>query len=228
MSCLFLATSVATQAQNENCFRTPWYGVIGFRTNTVTYKHPVNTVKARLTYGDISAVRLGEKGYFDIGMPLAGYVIRLLFNGFKDDGVGEVPYLYLKGGRDIFKTGIVKVGLGASANSVFMNLPNELIGYSSLKYGGLSPLVYAKISVGKILIAPVLEVYALTYTDNSQNIKRSGFSLNTYVAIPLGEKLAVNINPYYERGSFKAKTVGFQDMKSSNLGIKLGLMVRID
>jgi hypothetical protein len=82
--------------------------------------------------------------------------------------------------------------------------------------------------LGKILIAPVLEVYALTYTDNSKNIKRSGFSLNTYVAIPMGERLAININPYYERGSFKAKTVGFQDMKSSNLGIKLRLMVTID
>jgi hypothetical protein len=227
---LFLPKGTTSQTQDENCFITPWYGVIGFRANTARYKHPVSTVHSKMAYAEISTVRLTEKAYVDFGIPLAGYILKMLVTGTlnSDDAKGEVPYIYVKAGRDIFKTGMVKVGLGASATSNFMNLPNELIGYRSLKYGGLSPLVYAKINVDKILIAPVLEVYALTYTDNAQNIKRSGFSLSSYVVLPLGEKFAININPYFERGSFKAKTAGFQNMKSSNLGIKFGLMLRVD
>ncbi|HPI12697.1 MAG TPA: hypothetical protein PLK63_16750 [Catalimonadaceae bacterium] len=230
MNRLSEATSFTTQEQDENRFVTPWYGVVGFRANTARYNHPVSKVYSNMAYAEISTVRLTEKGYVDFGIPLAGYILKLLVTGTlnTDDAVGEVPYIYVKAGRDIFKKGIVKIGLGASATSNFMSLPNSLIGYPSLKYGGLSPLVYAKINYGKILIAPVLEVYALTYTDNSENIKRSGFSLSSYVAIPMGDKFAININPYYERGSFKALKQGFQSMKSSNLGIKFGLMIRMD
>ena len=224
------AASASTQAQDENCFVTPWYGVLGFRANTARYKHPVSTVYSNMAYAEISTVRLTEKGYVDFGIPLAGYILKLLITGTlnTDDAKGEVPYIYVKAGRDLFKKGIVKIGLGASATSNFMSLPHSLVGYPSLKYGGLSPLVYAKINYGKILIAPVLEVYALTYTDNSENIKRSGFSLSSYVAIPMGDKFAININPYYERGSFKALKQGFESMKSSNLGIKFGLMIRMN
>jgi hypothetical protein len=227
--CLCTIISTQLQAQGLYGYKTPWYAVIALRGNVASYNHPVAAVKANQTYFDITSVRLGKKGYSDFGIPFAGHVMKLLLTGNlnNDNLVGEVSYMYLKGGRDIINVGAVEIGIGASAISTFLFLPNNISGYVRLKYGGISPLIYAKINVGKILIAPVFEYNVVPYTDNPQNIKLSSFfTLSSYVVLPINKKFAININPYFEKKKFKPiGTSNIPSMSSNNLGIKVGLMV---
>lgn len=225
-----LATTLFIQAQDENNYRTPWYGVIGLRSNSVKYVNSLTSVKSSLVYGEISDVNFANKTFLDVGIPFGGYLLRLLITRKvgTDYTKSEVPFLYIKGGYDIVKAGKVKIGLGASASSVWMqNLPTEMEGYSKLKYGAVSPLVYAKINLGKFLVTPVFEYNVVSWTDNSK-IKRTGFSMGSYLVVPISGKFAININPYYERGKFKSSSENILNVTSSNLACKIGLVVNFD
>jgi hypothetical protein len=211
-----------------NTYSTPWYGVIGFRMNNASYTQPSLTAKGSMAYFDISAVSMSEKGFSDFGIPFGGYVLKLLVTGKLNDDhpTGEVPFIYLKKGFDLIKVKEAKIGLGISAISVFMRLPNAMLGYSSLKYGAVSPFIYGKIQIKKFTVVPIFEYHVIKWTDNS-DIDRSGFQLGAYVAVPLGDTFAINLNPYYESGKYVSKVSNIEGMKTSNLGFKISLLTSL-
>lgn len=222
---LFLLANTAL-AQSGNSFSTPWWGALGFHTNGSDYSGGGNTIKAPLTYVDCRAVMFLPKGFIEFGLPVASYFLTgMVFNGKMPNDNGEVSFLYGKLGADIIKTGTVKAGIGGSIDARGINVDGiEGYGASLESYGTISPLVYAKISIGSFLVAPVFEYNLLSWT-NTSGTKRPGFSLGSHVVIPLGKKIGINLNPSYEKGHFKSEQ---GDMSSSNLSFKVGLMVRVD
>jgi hypothetical protein len=218
-------TKLSLATNSLNTYSTPWYGIIGFRINNASYTQPSLNAKGTMAYFDISAVSMSEKSFSDFGIPFGGYVMKLLVTGKLNDDhpTGELPFIYLKKGFDLIKVKEAKIGLGISAISVFMRLPNAMLGYSSLKYGAVSPFIYGKIQVKKFTVVPIFEYHVIKWTDNS-NIDRSGFQLGAYVAVPLGDNFAINLNPYYESGKYVSKVSNIEGMKTSNIGFKVSLL----
>ncbi len=222
---LILLTGFTTQAQQENKYATPWFGMLGFHTNSAEYSSGGVTVKAPLTYADCRAVMFLQKGYIEWGLPVATYFLTgLIATGDIPNDNGEVSFLYGKLGGDIIKTEIIKVGLGGSIDARGINV-DGIVGYgASLEsYGTISPMIYAKISIGPILIAPVFEYNLLSWT-NTEKTTRPGFSIGSHVVIPVGKRMGINFNPAFEKGKFKSEQ---SNMDSSNLSFKIGIVRKI-
>jgi hypothetical protein len=166
------------------------------------------------------------KGFIEFGLPVASYFLTgVIFRGGMPNDNGEVSFLYGKLGADIFKTGIVNIGIGGAIDARGINVDGiEGYGASLESYGIISPLVYAKISLGPILVAPVFEYNILSWT-NTDKTTRPGYSLGAHCVVPIGERLGININPCIEKGTFKSEQ---SEMKSSNISLKVGLVRRID
>lgn len=225
---LFVFKGVFGLAQEANVFYTPWYGGIGVHTISSRYSDGSSEIKAPLTYADVRAVFFTEKGYMDFGIPVVGYFLTGLIaaGGDLPDDNGEVSFLYAKGGWDVYKNNLFRIGVGASLNAMLINV-DGIVGYgASLEsYGTLSPLVYAKINAGPFLIAPVFEYNAVSWT-NVSGTSRPGFCLGSHVIIPLGERLGINLNPSFEKGNFRSNQGG--SMTSSSVVFKAGIVIRPD
>jgi len=220
-----LFAGIFSHAQHVSHFYTPWYGAIGFHTISTQYKSSGIEIKAPLTYADLHAVFLTEKGYMEFGIPVTGYILTgFIATGDLPDDNGEVPLLYAKGGWDIFKSKIIRVGLGASLNTVLINVDGiEGYGASLESYGTLSPMLFAKISIGPLFIVPVLEYNALSFA-NTTGTTRPGFSFGSHLVIPVGKRLGINLNPVFEKGTFRNEVSG--SMKSTSVAFNVGLVVR--
>jgi hypothetical protein len=221
---LFLLLFGYGEAQQINKFHTPWYGMIGFHTNSSKYSSGGNTIKAPLTYFDVRAVFLGKNGFMEFGIPVTGYLLTgVIAKGNLPDDNGEVPFLYAKGGFDLMKNKYFRIGLGASFNGMLINVDGiEGYGASLESYGTISPLIYAKISLGPFLVAPVFEYNVVSWT-NTNGTKRPGYSIGSHIVVPIGKRLGLNINPMYEKGTFKSDQ---SEMSSTNFSFKVGLMIR--
>lgn len=222
---LVLLSGFTAKSQQENKFATPWFGMLGFHTNTAEYNSGGVTVKAPLTYADCRAVMFLSKGYIEWGLPVATYFLTgLIANGNVPNDNGEVSFLYGKLGGDVIKTEILKIGLGGSIDARGINV-DGIVGYgASLEsYGTISPMIYAKINLGPFLIAPVFEYNVLSWT-NTEKTTRPGFSIGSHVIIPVGKRMGINFNPAFEKGKFKSEQ---SNMESSNLSFKLGIVRKI-
>lgn len=215
-----------TNVLSQNNFSTPWWGALGFHTNSSTYTGGANTIKAPLTYVDCRAVLVRPRGFIEFGLPVASYFLTgMVFKGHIPNDNGEVSFLYARLGADIVKSEIFRIGLGGSIDARGINVDGiEGYGASLESYGTISPFIYAKINVGPFLVLPVFEYNALSWT-NTSGTKRPGFSLGGHFIVPLGQKVGININPCYEKGHFKSDQV---DMKSKNISFKAGIMIRMD
>ncbi len=224
LTLLFIVISV--NAQIGANYQTPWYGLLGFHTNSAEYTSNGSTIKAPLTYLDCRAVMFRPRGFIEFGLPVASYILTgVIFRGGLPNDNGEVSFLYGKLGADIFKASIVKIGLGGSLDARLINVDGiEGYGASLESYGIISPLVYAKISLGPILLTPVFEYNILSWA-NTDKTKRPGFSLGAHCVVPVGKGLGININPAFEKGTFKAEQ---SEMESSNISFKVGLVRRLD
>lgn len=221
-----LILGLGAAGQNEYNYSTPWYGMLGLQTNSSKYVGQGADVKASLTYVDCRAILLRKKGFVEFGVPIASYFLSgLVVKGRIPNDNGEVSILYGKLGVDCFKAAAVRIGLGGSIDARGISVKG-ISGYgASLKsYGTLSPLVYAKVNIGKLLIAPVFEYNALSWTNN-QGTTRPGYTIAAHIVLPIGDKFGINLNPAYEKGSYKSEQ---GNMNSSNLSLKVGLMVRFD
>ncbi len=214
------------QSQETNSFYTPWYGLIGFHTNSSTYSGGAATIKAPLTYVDVRAAFFPEKGYMDFGIPVAGYLLTgVIAKGNLPNDNGEVPFIYAKGGFDIINLDLLKFGLGASLNAMLINVDGiEGYGASLESYGTISPLVYAKVNLGPFLVVPTFEYNVLSWT-NTQGTKRPGYAISGHFIVPLGSRIGINLNPSYEKGTFKSDQM---NMTSTNVSFKVGLVIRPD
>lgn len=225
---LFMLNGLIGNAQETNVFYTPWYGGIGLHTISSRYSDGSTSIKAPLTYADVRAVFFTEKGYMDFGIPVVGYFLTGLIaaGGDLPDDNGEVSFLYAKGGWDVYKNDLFRIGIGASLNAMLINV-DGIAGYgASLEsYGTISPLLYAKINAGPFLIAPVFEYNAVSWT-NTSGTSRPGFSLGSHVIIPLGKRLGINLNPSFEKGKFKSDQG--VSMTSSSVIFKAGIVIRPD
>lgn len=220
-----LLSAIFSQAQHTNHFYTPWYGAIGFHTISTRYSGGGTEIKAPLTYADLRAVFFTEKGYMEFGLPATGYILTgVIATGDLPNDNGEVPILFAKGGWDVVKSDIVHFGLGASLNTVLINVDGiEGYGASLESYGTLSPMLFAKINLGPFLVVPVFEYNALSIA-NAIGTTRPGFSFGSHCVIPLGKRIAVNLNPVIEKGTFRNEVSG--SMKSVSVAFNAGLVVR--
>ena len=220
-----LFTVIFSQAQQTYRFYTPWYGAIGFHTISTSYSALGTEIKAPLTYADVHAVFFTQKGYMEFGIPVTGYILTgVIATGDLPDDNGEIPLLYAKGGWDIFKSKMIRIGLGASLNTVLINVDGiEGYGASLESYGTLSPMLYAKINIGPFLVVPVFEYNALSFA-NTTGTTRPGFSFGSHFVIPVGKRLGINLNPVFEKGTFRNEVSG--SMKSASVAFNVGLVVR--
>lgn len=220
-----LLSAIFSQAQHTSHFYTPWYGAIGFHTISTRYSGGGTEIKAPLTYADLRAVFFTEKGYMEFGLPVTGYILTgVIATGDLPNDNGEVPFLFAKGGWDVVKSDIIRIGLGASLNTVLINVDGiEGYGASLESYGTLSPMLFAKINLGPFLVVPVFEYNALSFA-NATGTTRPGFSFGSHCVIPLGKRIAVNLNPVIEKGTFRNEVSG--SMKSVSVAFNAGLVVR--
>lgn len=221
---LLVICSLATFAQNA--YQTPWYAMLGLHTNTSTYSDANTSIKAPLTYIDCRAVLFRPKGFIEFGVPVASYILTgVITKGNLPNDNGEVSFLYGKLGIDVMKQKTVTVGIGGSIDARLINVDGiEGYGASLESYGILSPMIYVKINLGKLLIAPVFEYNAVSWA-NTQGTSRPGYSLGTHVVLPIGGGFGLNINPIFEKGRFKSEQ---GSMSSSNFSIKAGIVRNID
>lgn len=221
---LLLLVVLSANAQKDNNYSTPWYGFLGLNTNSTKYTGGGVSIKAPLTYVDARAVLFLKKGFIDFGAPVASYFLTgMVFSGRMPNDNGEVSFLYGKLGGDVFKVGAIKLGLGGSIDARGISVEGiQGYGASLESYGTISPMVYAKISVGPFLVTPVLEYNLLTWA-NTDKTTRKGISLGCHVVVPVSSKFALNFNPSYEKGNFKSEQ---SEMSSSNLSFKVGLVVK--
>lgn len=219
-----LFSGLLTMAQHGNNYYTPWYGAIGIHTISSRYAGGSNEITASLTYADVRAVLFAKKGYLEWGIPVAGYVLSgVVAKGKLPNDSGEVPLLFVKGGWDIVRGKMIAIGMGASLNTVLIDVKGiEGFGASLESYGTLSPLLYAKINIGSFLIVPVFEYNALSFT-NTNGTTRPGFSVGSHCIIPISKRLGINLNPVFEKGTFKGEG---NPMTSSSFIINAGLVVR--
>jgi hypothetical protein len=210
----------------QNNYYTPWYAMLGFHTNSTTYTSSNEKVKAPLTYIDCRAVLFRPKGYIEFGVPVASYILTgIVTKGGLPNDNGEVSFLYGKLGADLNNGRQFIIGIGASIDARLINVDGiEGYGASLESYGIISPMIYAKINIGKTLLAPVFEYHAVSWA-NTEGTTRPGYSLGAHLILPIGGRFGLNINPAFEKGRFNSPQ---SKMSSSNISIKAGIVKNLD
>jgi hypothetical protein len=210
----------------QNNYYTPWYTILGIQTNSTTYTSTNEKIKTPLTYVDCRAVLFRPKGYIEFGVPVASYILTgLITKGGLPNDNGEVSFLYGKLGADLNKSKQFILGIGASIDARLINVDGiEGYGASLESYGIISPMVYAKINIGKLLVAPVFEYHAVSWA-NTEGTTRPGYSLGAHLVLPIGGGIGININPAFEKGSFKSPQ---SNISSRNISIKAGIVKSLD
>jgi hypothetical protein len=201
---------------------------IAFNTNSTKISNGINRSKASLTYFDCRAIFLPEKYYGEFGFPIAGYFLTSAIRGksitkFASSvgANGEVGYIYLKGGYDIIQGDGLHIGLGATYDNRKLYFDGSSGIQTDALWWNFSPIIYAKLALNQILIAPILNIDLYSGTDigNSEIIKRRGFGLETHVIFPIGDLIGLHFTPVIEVGKFKSPI----PLKTTNLALRMGV-----
>lgn len=225
-------------AQDE--YMTPPYGYFGILGNYGKYTSQYGEVKTKLLYLDASLLGIKESSYIDFGIPVLGWLFsRAITSGgeFTDDE-GEISYIYFKYGHSIVPLGdAASLGLGFSTEIKGLNIEDDQLGNPPIGYITASPLLYSRINLGPITVVPVFEYNIFNYTKMhaKDDVKRTGYTITTHLAVSLGSKLGLNISPMYSVGNYKTSTVPDPnnslfiptDWESTNFFIRVGLLRKL-